>query len=100
MMKKKSNSVWTVRADLNGLLSPGTYSTSGLCKRTLSVTVRGMTHHLVAYFSIHDLAANALISPSMDPLLAGVTPRAELVSQGYGTPVEQDDLYDLLALLG
>lgn len=59
-----------------------------------------MTHHLVAYFSIHDLAANALISPSVDPLLSGVVPRAELLSQGYRTPVEQDDLYDILALVG
>lgn len=77
----------------------GTYGASSLCKRTISVTVRGLTHHLVAYFDARDLMSNALCRPSMDPYLAGIDPRPELLNQNFLAPVERDDEAEMLYLM-
>lgn len=60
---------------------------------------RGLTHHLVAYFSVRDLASNALTKPSTDPSLAGINPRPELLNQRFTAPVGHDDQSDLLRTL-
>lgn len=60
------------------------------------MTVRGLTHHLVAYFDVRDLMSNALRRPSMDPHLAGIVPRPELCSQNFLAPIEQDDQTEIL----
>lgn len=61
------------------------------------MTVRGLSHHLVAYFSIDDLTSNAGRTPSADPSLASILPRSELLSQDFTAPVEQDDRAEILA---
>lgn len=63
------------------------------------MTVRGLTHHLVAYFDIRDLMSNELLRPSSDLNLAGIEPRAELLSQGFTAPIEQDDEVDIFCAL-
>lgn len=79
----------------------GTYSTAGLCRRHLSVTVRGITHHLVAYFDIQAIMSNELSRPSDDPSLAHIIPRPELLSQNSFTiPVGEDDQPTILRVLG
>lgn len=79
-------------------VEPGTCSAAGLCRRSLSVTVRGATHHLVAYFDLQALMLGTLSRPSASPELADVVPRNTLLSQGFAEPAENDDQNEILRL--
>ncbi|KAG8168254.1 hypothetical protein KVR01_003943 [Diaporthe batatas] len=80
--------------------SNGNHSSSGrLCRKTISVTVRGITHHLVAYFSSRDFTSNTLMTPSADFGLADIIPRPELYSQGFRAPLEEDDRDEVMLLI-
>lgn len=63
------------------------------------MTVRGVSHHLVAYITIDDLISNASGTPSGDPNLASIMPRSELLSQGFRAPLEQDDQTEILSVV-
>lgn len=65
----------------------------------MSVTVRGITHHLIAYFSSRDFTANTLLSPSADFGLADIIPRPELYSQGFRAAIDEDDRDEVMLLL-
>lgn len=78
----------------------GNHSSAGrLCRKSISVTVRGITHHLVAYFSSRDFTSNTLLAPSADLGLVDIIPRPELYSQGFRAPVEDDDRDEVMLLL-
>lgn len=78
----------------------GNHSSSGrLCRKSISVTVRGITHHLVAYFSSRDFTSNTLLTPSADLGLADIIPRTELYSQGFRAPINEDDRDEVMLLL-
>ncbi|KAI3392929.1 hypothetical protein diail_4978 [Diaporthe ilicicola] len=80
--------------------SNGNHSSAGrLCRKTISVTVRGITHHLVAYFSSRDFTSNVLLSPSADLGLADILPRPELYSQGFRAPIDEDDRDEVMLSL-
>ncbi|KAG6354090.1 hypothetical protein INS49_005061 [Diaporthe citri] len=80
--------------------SNGNHSSAGrLCRKSMSVTVRGITHHLIAYFSSRDFTANTLLSPSADFGLADIIPRPELYSQGFRAPIDEDDRDEVMLLL-
>lgn len=63
------------------------------------MTVRGITHHLVAYFSSRDFTSNTLLTPSADLGLADIIPRPELYSQGFRAPIDEDDRDEVTLLL-
>lgn len=87
------------RADLFACIT-GNHSSAGrLCRKSMSVTVRGITHHLIAYFSSRDFTANTLLSPSADFGLADIIPRPELYSQGFRAPIDEDDRDEVMLLL-
>lgn len=81
-------------------VEPGTYRGEALCRRTLTVTVRGTAHHLVAYFDTQALMYSSMSRPSTSLELADVVPRASLLSQGFTEPVENDDRTAILRVLG
>ncbi|KAH8891634.1 hypothetical protein GQ53DRAFT_746647 [Thozetella sp. PMI_491] len=68
----------------------------GLFKQTISVLVRGVSHHLVAYFTIQDVMAGNLAVPTADPELGDIVPRSELLDQGFLAPIDSDDLKRVL----
>lgn len=79
----------------------GSYNPSGLCRRDLSVIIRGLTHHLVAYIDIAALFSTTLRRPSTDSHLSDIVPRPELLNQAsFTTPVEEDDRTRMLRVLG
>lgn len=53
----------------------------GLVKKTISVKVNGVTHHLVNYYTIEHAMSGALQSPLSDPRFFGMTIRQELYNQ-------------------
>jgi hypothetical protein len=58
-------------------------------KKTISVTVQGVAHHLVSYYNMDDVKRGLLEPPSQSTTLSGIRPRPELTSgQGSRAPVE------------
>lgn len=68
------------------------FKQDGLVKKTMSVTVQGVTHHLVSYYNVNDVISNALRTPSQTDNLQYIRPRAELTSkQSFRSPLEDAD---------
>ncbi|KIW15250.1 hypothetical protein PV08_05295 [Exophiala spinifera] len=70
------------------------FKKDGLVKKTMSVTVQGVTHHLVSYYLVNDVLAQNLRTPSQSESLQYVRPRPELTQkQSFRAPLEDvDDL--------
>ncbi|KAH7119445.1 Gti1/Pac2 family-domain-containing protein [Dactylonectria estremocensis] len=62
-----------------------------LRKYTISVTVRGISHHLVGYFTLSAALGGELRVPTLDPGLCTLSPREELLSQRFIAPAENGD---------
>lgn len=83
------------RALVGSLVDSYGFKDSGLVKKTMSVTVSGVTHHLVSYYSVEDVLKGVLSPPSMVESLRYIRPRAELTSkQSFRAPI--DDLESAL----
>ncbi|EAU32400.1 conserved hypothetical protein [Aspergillus terreus NIH2624] len=81
------------RALVGSLVDSYGFKDSGLVKKTMSVTVSGVTHHLVSYYSVEDVVRGHLTPPSMVDHLRYIRPRAELTQkQSFRAPI--DDLGD------
>ncbi|OGM50351.1 camp independent regulatory protein [Aspergillus bombycis] len=79
------------RALVGSLVDSYGFKDSGLVKKTMSVTVSGVTHHLVSYYSVEDVMRGVLNPPSMVDSLRFIRPRAELIQkQSFRAPI--DDL--------
>ncbi|KAF5663661.1 hypothetical protein FHETE_7366 [Fusarium heterosporum] len=71
----------TDRALVGSLVDSYDFKPNGLVKKTISITFRGVPHHLVSYYNVEDVKAGRLVSPSNDMALRGISPRDELVNQ-------------------
>ncbi|KAJ5302197.1 hypothetical protein PENANT_c008G06263 [Penicillium antarcticum] len=79
------------RALVGSLVDSYGFKDSGLVKKTMSVTVMGVTHHLVSYYSVEDVMRGILNPPSMVESLRYIRPRIELTQkQSFRAPI--DDL--------
>lgn len=79
---------------LIGSLSLESYNfkPGGLAKKTLSIEVRGIRHHIISYYRVEDVKHGHYHRPTEDPYLCKVEPRAELVENpGFKSPVEDRD---------
>jgi len=66
----------------------------GLVKKTMSVTLNGVSHHLVSYYKVEDVKNAVLRRPSDDPRLHGISVRPDLyLKQNFRTPVEESEHY-------
>lgn len=80
------------RALVGSLVDSYGFKDSGLVKKTMSVMVSGVTHHLVSYYSVEDVLRGALSPPSMVESLRYIRPRPELTSkQSFRAPIDDLD---------
>lgn len=80
------------RALVGSLVDSYGFKDSGLVKKTMSVTVAGITHHLVSYYSVEDVMKGILSPPSLHDELRYIRPRAELISkQSFRAPIDDVD---------
>jgi hypothetical protein len=68
------------RALIGSLVDSYPFKEHGLVKKTMSVVVHGVHHHLVSYYALSDVNNGVLVAPSKYPPFANVTPRQELIS--------------------
>ena len=66
---------------IGSLIDSYGFKADGLVKKTMSVMVQGVSHHLVSYYNVHDVIANNFRTPSQTENLQYVRPRPELTSK-------------------
>lgn len=79
---------------LIGSLSLDAYNfkPGGLAKKTLSVELRGIRHHIISYYRVEDVKNGHYHRPTQDEYLRGIEPRRELVENpAFKFPVEDRD---------
>ncbi|KAL4874224.1 Gti1/Pac2 family-domain-containing protein [Aspergillus karnatakaensis] len=78
------------RALVGSLVDSYGFKEMGLVKKTMSVTVSGVTHHLVSYYSMEDVIHSSLAPPSAVESLKYIRPRLELTSkQNFRSPIDE-----------
>jgi hypothetical protein len=67
---------------------------NGLVKKTMSISLNGVSHHLVSYYTVEDVKQRKLQRPVADSRLAGIAIRPELyLKQNFRAPVEESDQF-------
>ncbi|TVY49890.1 Global transcription regulator [Lachnellula occidentalis] len=85
----------TERSLIGSLVDSYGFKDEGLVKKTVSVTVGGVSHHLVSYYSVADVMNNRLQTPSKDPTFQHIIPRPDLVTkQNFRTSIDEVDTMD------
>ncbi|RKF82627.1 Global transcription regulator sge1 [Golovinomyces cichoracearum] len=85
----------TERSLIGSLVDSYGFKEEGLVKKTVSVTVGPVSHHLVSYYTVADVMNNKLITPSKDPRFQHIVPRQDLISkQNFRTPIDEVDTMD------
>lgn len=83
------------RALIGSLVDSYDFMDDGLVKKTISVIVNGITHHLVSYYTLADAAARKFNIPTKDPKFQGLVPRPHLLNkQAFRGPVDEVDPLD------
>ena len=85
----------TERSLIGSLVDSYGFKEEGLVKKTVSVTVGGISHHLVSYYTVADVMNNKFTTPTKDPRFQHITPRSDLVTkQNFRTPIDEVDSMD------
>ncbi len=78
------------RSLIGSLVDSYGFREGGLVKKTMSVHVNGVHHHLVSYYKVEDVLNRALKVPSQDEMLRHIRPRPELTSrQNFRAPLDE-----------
>ncbi|KZF21290.1 hypothetical protein L228DRAFT_203400, partial [Xylona heveae TC161] len=78
----------TERALIGSLIDSYGFKDDGLVKKTMSVNVQGVHHHLVSYYKVEDVLNNLLETPTQSSLLQYIKPRPELTTrQNFRAPL-------------
>jgi len=85
----------TERSLIGSLVDSYGFKDEGLVKKTVSVTVGGISHHLVSYYTVADVMNNKFSTPSKDPRFQNIIPRPDLITkQNFRTPIDEIDTMD------
>ena len=85
----------TERSLIGSLVDSYGFKEEGLVKKTVSVTVGGVSHHLVSYYTVADVMNNKFSTPTKDPRFQHITPRPDLITkQNFRTPIDEIDNLD------
>lgn len=80
----------TERSLIGSLTDSYEFKAGGLVKKTISITHRGVPHHLVSYYSVEDVMSGRLSTPSRDPQLRSVVPHMDLLTaQNFRSPIDE-----------
>lgn len=85
----------TERSLIGSLIDSYGFKDEGLVKKTVSVTIAGVSHHLVSYYTVADVMNTRLTTPSKDPRFQYIVPRPDLITkQNFRTPIDEVDSVD------
>jgi Gti1/Pac2 family transcription factor len=84
------------RSLIGSLVDSYGFRQDGLVKKTMSISVNGISHHMVSYYKVDDVKNGLLPRPMTDPRLANIAVRPELyLKQNFRAPVEETEQYAL-----
>jgi hypothetical protein len=82
------------RSLIGSLVDSYGFRPEGLVKKTMSISVNGISHHMVSYYKVDDVKNNLLPRPLSDPRLQNISVRPELyLKQNFRAPVEETEHY-------
>lgn len=82
------------RSLIGSLVDSYGFRPDGLVKKTMSISINGISHHMVSYYKVDDVKNNLLPRPLSDHRLQNLTVRPELyLKQNFRAPVEETDHY-------
>lgn len=82
------------RSLIGSLVDSYGFRPDGLVKKTMSISVNGISHHMVSYYKVEDVKANMLPRPLTDTRLQNISVRPELyLKQNFRAPVEETEHY-------
>ena len=82
------------RSLIGSLVDSYGFRPDGLVKKTMSISINGISHHMVSYYKVDDVKNNKLQRPLSDPRLQNMTVRPELyLKQNFRAPVEESEHY-------
>lgn len=82
------------RALIGSLVDSYGFRPDGLVKKTMSISINGISHHMVSYYKVDDVKNSKLPRPMTDPRLQGISIRPELyLKQNFRSPVEETEHY-------
>ncbi|KXT03410.1 hypothetical protein AC578_1576 [Pseudocercospora eumusae] len=82
------------RSLIGSLVDSYGFRPDGLVKKTMSISVNGISHHMVSYYKVDDVKNNLLPRPLSDPRLQNISVRPELyLKQNFRAPVEETEHY-------
>jgi len=82
----------TERSLIGSLIDSYGFKDGGLVKKTVSVTIGGISHHLVSYYTVADILNNKFTTPTKDPHFQHIIPRPDLITkQNFRTPINEVD---------
>lgn len=82
------------RSLIGSLVDSYGFRPDGLVKKTMSISMNGISHHMVSYYKVDDVKNNKLQRPLSDPRLQNMTVRPELyLKQNFRAPVEETEHY-------
>jgi len=71
------------------------FKPDGLVKRTLTIALNGVSHHIICYYKVSEVKNGNLHRPGFDAALHNITPRSELVnSNQLKFPINDPDEVD------
>ncbi|KIN03295.1 hypothetical protein OIDMADRAFT_78993, partial [Oidiodendron maius Zn] len=77
------------RSLIGSLVDSYGFIEDGMVKKTISMTVGGVSHHLVSYYTIADVMNKKFITPSKDPRFQYITPRPGIITkQNFRAPTD------------
>lgn len=80
----------TERSLIGSLVDSYGFKEGGLVKKTMSVNVNGVHHHLVSYYKVEDVLNGVLEAPSQNSTLRYIKARHELTSrQNFRAPLDE-----------
>lgn len=80
------------RALIGSLIDSYGFKEGGLVKKTMSVSVHGVHHHLVSYYKVDEVLNGSLQVPLKDPRVMSLQPRQELITrQNFRAPLDDID---------
>lgn len=82
------------RSLIGSLVDSYGFRPDGLVKKTMSISINGISHHMVSYYKVDDVKNNQLPRPLADPRLQNISVRPELyLKQNFRAPVEETEHY-------
>ncbi|MCJ1381090.1 hypothetical protein MMC17_004199 [Xylographa soralifera] len=79
------------RALIGSLIDSYGFKPDGLVKKTMSVNVQGVHHHLVSYYKIDDVIGGKLMTVAEDLAIHNIDPRPELTTrQNFRAPLDDE----------